>query len=64
MAGRGGKGPPRHAYIVLPFISLLLATGETTFIKTYGQDVLGVAREEISSPFAGFALPDPTSLPL
>lgn len=33
-------------YIVLPFISLLLATRETTFMKTYGQNVLGAIREK------------------
>lgn len=41
-----GKDCPVICCIVLPFISLLWATRETTFIKTYGQNVLGAVREK------------------
>lgn len=49
MEGRGVESPPNHA--------LLLAMRKTTLTTVYGQDVLAVVREEISSPSVGFALP-------
>lgn len=54
MAGWVIKIHPTTSYAVLPFISLLLATRKTTFIKTYGQDVLCVPGEKNIPPFTGY----------
>lgn len=64
MAGMIGKDCPVICFIFQTFISLLLATRETTIIKTYDQNVFGAVRQKYPHYFLAFALADPRFLPL